>query len=69
LEFKITQSSIDTQILFYIKKELSFGTVSLQDRNNKTYHYRVRNKKGIKNLIQIFNDNLLTKNKNLQFKF
>ena len=40
LEFKITQSSVDAQILFYIKKELGFGSASVQDKVNKTHHYR-----------------------------
>jgi len=68
LEFKITQSSIDTQILFYIKKNLGFGTVSIQDKVNKTHHYRVRNKEGIIKLIEIFNGNLYTEKKLDQFK-
>jgi hypothetical protein len=68
LEFKITQSSNDAQILFYIKKELGFGSVSVQDKKNKTHHYRVRNKEGILKLIEIFNGNLCTERKNNQFK-
>lgn len=68
LEFKITQSSIDAQILFYIKKQLGFGSVSLQDKVNKTHHFRVRDKNNILKLIQIFNGNILTKFKLNQFK-
>lgn len=90
LEFKVTQSSIDAQILFYIKKELGFGSVRasarsargstyegvrfahpqvrVQDKNNKTHHFRVRDQKGILKLIHIFNGNLLTERKNNQFK-
>lgn len=68
LEFKVTQSSVDAQILFYIKKELAFGSVSVQDKINKTHHYRVRDKKNILKLIEIFNGNILTKHKNNQFK-
>lgn len=68
LEFKVTQSSIDAQILFYIKKELGFGSVSVQDKKNKTHHFRVRDQKGILKLIHIFNGNLLTERKNNQFK-
>ena len=68
LEFKITQSSKDAQILFYIKKELGFGSVSVQDKKNKTHHFRVRDKKGILKLINIFNGNLKTEHKNIQFK-
>jgi hypothetical protein len=68
LEFKITQSSEDAQILFYIKKQLGFGSVSVQDKNNKTHHFRVRNKKDIFKLISIFNGNIITKFKLNQFK-
>ncbi len=68
LEFKVTQSSVDAQILFYIKKELGFGSVSLQDKNNKTHHFRVRDKKNILKLIHIFNGNIITNYKFNQFK-
>ncbi len=67
LEFKITQSSVDAQILFYVKKQLGFGSVSVQDKINKTHHFRVRDKKNILKLIQIFNGNILTKYKLNQF--
>lgn len=68
LEFKITQSSIDAQILFYIKKELGFGSVSIQDKNNKTHHFRVRDKNGFLKLIKIFNGNLYTRKNFNRFK-
>lgn len=68
LELKITQSSVDAQIFFFIKKNLGFGSVSVQDKNNKTHHYRVRDKNNILKLIQIFNCNILTKYKINQFK-
>ena len=67
LEFKITQSSNDAQILFYIKKELGFGSVTLQDKINKTHHFRVRKKESILRLIDIFNGSILTNHKNIQF--
>jgi hypothetical protein len=54
--------------LFYIKKELGFGSVSLQDKNNKTHHFRVRDKKNILKLIHIFNGNIITNYKFNQFK-
>lgn len=68
LEFKITQSSVDAQILFYIKKTLGFGSVTVQDKKNKTHHYRVRDKKGTQTLIYIFNGRLHTSAKILQFE-
>jgi len=68
LEFKVTQSSEDAQILFFIKKELGFGSVSIQDKISKTHHYRVRDRKNIHKLIQIFNGNIVTNYKLNQFK-
>lgn len=68
LEFKITQSSNDAQILFYIKKMLGFGQVSIQDRKNKTHHFRVRNKDSLLKIIHIFNGKLYTKHRKIQFQ-
>ena len=68
LVFKITQSSLDAQILFYIKKSLGFGSVSVQSTTNKTHQFRVRAKDNLLNIINIFNGNIVTKNKILQFK-
>jgi len=67
LEFKITQSSSDAQVLFYIKKFLGFGSVSLQDRMNKTHLFRVRDQNNVRKLIYIFNGKLLTDKKRNQF--
>ena len=39
LEFKVTQSIVDAQILFFIKKNLGFGSVLVQDKKNKTHHF------------------------------
>ena len=68
LVFKVTQSSVDAQVLFYIKKELGFGSVTVQSKLNKTHQYRVRDKDNLLKIIKIFNGNLITKNKKLQFK-
>ena len=67
LEFKITQSSIDCQVLFKIKKNLGFGSVSKQDKKNNIHHYRVRKKEHLKLLIMIFNGNLFLDKTNLKF--
>jgi hypothetical protein len=68
LEFKITQSSSDAQILFYIKKQLGFGSVSIQDKINKTHHFRIRDQNNLFKIIQIFNGHLITSYKIKQFK-
>ena len=68
LEFKVTQSSVDAQILFYIKKTLGFGVVRIQDKNNNTHCFRVRDKQGLFNIISILNGNLFLHTKREQFK-
>ena len=68
LEFKITQSSNDAQILFYIKKSLGIGTVSKQDKNNNIHHYRVRDKNGLLKIINLFNNNLYLNKTQNKFK-
>lgn len=69
LVFKVTQSSIDAQVLFFIKKTLGFGSVSKQSNINKTHQYRVRDKSNLLKIINIFNGNLITLKKIHQFKF
>jgi hypothetical protein len=68
LEFKITQSSKDAQILFMIKKELGFGVVRVQDFVRNTHCYRVRDKNNILKLISIFNGNIFLDSRKEQFK-
>lgn len=68
LEFRITQSSEDAQILFMIKKELGFGVVRVQDSSNNTHCYRVRDKNNILKRISIFNGNIFLNTRKEQFK-
>ena len=68
LTFKVTQSTTDCQVLFFIKKSLGFGSVSLQSKSSKTHQYRVRDKNNLIKIINIFNGNLITKAKIAQFK-
>lgn len=68
LEFKVTQSSSDAQILFFIKKSLGFGVVRVQDKNNDTHCFRVRDKQGLLKIISIFNGNLFLETRIAQFK-
>lgn len=68
LTFKVTQSTTDCQVLFFIKKSLGFGSVSLQSKSSNTHQYRVRDKNNLINIINIFNGNLITKAKIAQFK-
>jgi LAGLIDADG endonuclease/Proton-conducting membrane transporter len=68
LEFRITQSSPDAQILFRIKKELGFGVVRVQDSVRNTHCYRVRDKNNLVKLISIFNGNIFLDTRKEQFK-
>lgn len=68
LVFKITQSSSDAQVLFYIKKSLAFGLVRIQDKKNNTHCYRVEDKQGLFKIISIFNGNLFLDSQKEQFK-
>lgn len=68
LEFKITQSSRDAQLLFGIKKTLGFGSVTKQSITSNTHHYRVRDKEGLEKIIEILNGNLQLKKRQDQFR-
>jgi LAGLIDADG DNA endonuclease family protein len=54
--------------LFYIKKELGFGIVRVQDKKNKTHCFKVNNKEGLLKIISIFNGNLYLESRKEQFK-
>lgn len=68
LEFKVTQSSNDAQILFYIKKNLGFGSVSKQCKSSNTHHYRVRDRRHLNTIIHIFNGKLHLNHRQKQFE-
>lgn len=68
LEFKVTQSSSDAQVLFYIKKNLGFGSVAKQDKVNNTHHYRVRDEKFLLKIIEIFNGSIVLDKVNARFE-
>lgn len=68
LEFKITQSYSNVKTLYYIKKQLGFGRVNEQDKNNNTWQFRVRDKNGLFNIINIFNGNVYLPYRQNQFK-
>ena len=68
LEFRITQSSLDAQILFYIKKNIGFGSVRKQYVKSNTHCFRVRDKENLYKIICIFNGSLFLDSRNEQFK-
>lgn len=45
LEFKITQTDLDKEVLKYIKKNLNFGSITVNDRINKTNDLKLQIKK------------------------
>lgn len=51
-----------------LKKSLGFGSVSVQSTINNTHQFRVRDKYNLIKIINIFNGNIITKAKRLQFK-
>jgi len=68
LEFKLTHVSTDASTLFFIKKELGFGVVRIQDRVKNTHCFKVNDEKGLLNLITILNGNLFLETRQKEFK-
>lgn len=58
---------MDAQVLFYIKKSLGFGSVSVQSNISNTHQFRIIDKNDLIKIINIFNGNLITKAKIVQF--
>ena len=69
LEFKIVYKSTDASVLFYIKNELGFGVVRIQDKVKNNHCFKVNDEKGLLNLISILNGNLFLDTKQKEFKF
>ena len=47
MQFVITQSTIDIQVLEYIRTTLGFGSVILQNKVNLTHRFIVQDKAGL----------------------
>lgn len=69
LEFTIKQSSKDAAILFYIKKQLGFGSVSVRSKVLNIHYFKVRDKVGLFKIIFIFNGFLQLEKSKIMFKF
>jgi LAGLIDADG endonuclease len=67
LQFVITQSSYDVQVLNYIKTNLGFGKVILHSKSNKTQRFIVQDISNIFLICLIFNGNMVFFTKNSQF--
>ena len=59
LQFVITQSSSDVQVLNYIQTNLGFGKVIQQSKSNKTHRFIVQDISNILLLCLIFNGNMV----------
>lgn len=59
LQFVITQSSSDVQILYYIMRNLGFGKVIQQSKSNKTHQFIVKDINHIFLISLIFNGNMV----------
>lgn len=68
LEFKLVHTSREASVLFYIKKELGFGVVRIQDKVKNNHCFRVNDEKGLFKLISIVNGNLFLDSKQKEFK-
>ena len=64
LQFVITQSSSDVQVLNYIKTNLGFGKVIQQSKSNNTHRFIVQDVSNILLICLIFNGNMVFFTKN-----
>lgn len=67
LNFVITQSTADVQVLFYIMKQLGFGKVIQQSKLNKTHRFIVRDAENLNLLCRLFNGNMVLFTRNARF--
>lgn len=67
LQFVITQSSYDVQVLNYIKTNLGFGKVIQQSKSNNTHRFIVQDISNMLLICLIFNGNMVFFTKNSQF--
>jgi LAGLIDADG endonuclease len=65
--FSITQSSIDLQVLIYIKEKLGFGNVKLESSKKKTHRFRIQDTKNLYLLCHLFNGNMVFPTRSARF--
>jgi len=59
LSFVITQSTLDVQVLNYIKDTLGFGKVIVQSSKQKTHRFVVQDTKNLFLICLLFNGNMV----------
>lgn len=67
LSFIITQSSINLNILNYIKNNLNMGNIIIESKKNKTYKFIIKNKQDIYLICLLFNGNMILPTKHIRF--
>lgn len=67
LQFVITQSSVDVQVLYYIMENLGFGKVIQQSKSIKTHRFIVQDISNIFLICLIFNGNMVFFTRNSRF--
>lgn len=67
LQFVITQSTSDIQVLHYILNNLGFGKVIQQSKSNKTHRFIVQDMKHLLLICLIFNGNMVFFTRNSRF--
>ena len=67
LSFIITQSSINLNILNYIKNNLNMGNIIIESKKNKTYKFIIKNKQDIYLICLLFNGNIILPTKHIRF--
>lgn len=65
--FVIVQSSIDVQVLNYIKKNLGLGNIGLLSSKQKTHRYYISSFKNIHLICLLFNGNMVLPTRNARF--
>lgn len=65
--FVITQSSIDVQVLYYIKQNLGFGKIGVLSSRQKTHRFIVQDLKNIYLLSLLFNGNMVLPTRSARF--
>lgn len=67
LQFVVSQSSDDVQILYYIKNNLYLGQVIIQSKANRVHRYILQDFKSIHLICLLFNGNIVLPTRNAKF--
>ena len=67
LQFVITQSTSDVQVLYFILNNLGFGKVIQQSKSSKTHRFVVQDIQNLLLVCLIFNGNMVFFTRNLRF--